>query len=94
MNEYKEIEQDPDVPRGYCRLTQVIAYFPIPGRTKGDRTKDSVLIPWETANRAEFFQTREQVEAYKKSCPDARFESFNITLTKTQAKIYMERKSE
>jgi len=89
---YEDYEQGEDVPRGFVKVTEVIAYdfdktIKVLDELTGKPTGEMKDI--EKGRKPYFCLTKEQEYAFKANNPDARIEKFTIQLLKSAAKLYM-----
>jgi len=83
---YREIEQDVEVPRGYVKVTEIIAYEKA-GKRKNEDGKEEIL---EKRHGKYFCQDTEDVNVFKANNPGLRIETFSIQLQKSTAIRYID----
>jgi hypothetical protein len=78
---YEEVEQEENVPRGYVKVMEVIAYDPV-GKKTNDVGKETVI---EKGRQPYFCQNSEDIITFKENNPKARIETFAVQLLKQVA---------
>ena len=78
---YREMEQDEEVPRGYVKVTEILAYDVV-GKKKDEFGKEVIV---EKGRGPYFCQDSEDAGVFKVNNPNARTETFTIQLLKSTA---------
>jgi len=82
---YQDVEQEENVPRGYVKIMEIIAYDPV-GKKTNDVGKETII---EKGRSPYFCQDSADIITFKENNKGARIETFSIQTLKNVAMKYI-----